>query len=286
MAKIGVFIVILSGWLSGCMTVSTMKENLSKKILWSDEPKGPIKAVVVLLHGLNLKPQKMDDWSKLLTEHGALTIRVSLAGHQGCYEEMRDVTADIWHQQFKEAMIWAQSEASKHNVSLFFVGFSLGALVALEGLSVDSWPIHKMALIAPALSTPWYSETAIKMLSVFGKGFMLPSRSPKEYRANKGTSIAAYQALFELKHSLERNGYKNINVDTLVIIDRADELVSSKDIRDIISSHKLSLWTLNIVDNQFAHQNYGFRHLMVDEDAMGPKLWAKLSGMVLKHLGL
>lgn len=286
MAKIVTFIVILGGWLSGCATVSIMKDNLSEKILWSEEPSGPIKAVVVLLHGLNLKPQKMDDWSKLLASHGAQIIRISLAGHQGSYEEMRDVKASIWHNQFKDAMIMAQQMSDKHRVPIFFVGFSLGALVALEGLATDGWSIEKMVLIAPALSIPWYSESAIKILSAFGKGFMLPSRSPKDYRANKGTSIAAYQALFDLKHSLERHHYKNANTETLVLIDRADELVCSRDIADIISKNRLGLWTLEIVDNQFAQTNYGFRHLMVDEAAMGKKLWSMVSNRVIEHLGL
>lgn len=285
LVRIYLFIVILAGWHSSCITVSTMKD-FPKKIFWSDEPEGPIKAVVILLHGLNLKPQKMDDWSKALTSHGAYTIRTALYGHSGSYEEMRDVTADKWRSQFKEVMEKALSIAKEHHVPISLVGFSLGALVGLEWLSAKDVPLHKMVLIAPALSTPWYSETAIKILSMFGRGFMLPSRSPKDYRANKGTSIAAYQALFELKHSLEKNGYKNINIDTLVLIDRADELVSSQDIQKIITTNRLSRWTLEMVDNQFAHLRFGFRHLMVDEEAMGKKLWSKVVGLVIGHLGL
>lgn len=263
-----------------------MSDNLSKKNIWADEPAGPVKAVVILLHGLNLKPEKMDDWSKLLTDQGALVIRAALFGHQGSFEEMRDVTADKWRNQFKEAMKMAESLAEAQHIPIYFVGFSLGALVALEGLSHNNWPINKMVLIAPALSTPWYSETAINMLSVFGRGFTLPSRSPKDYRANKGTSIAAYQALFELKHELEQNHYKNANVDTLVLIDRADELVCSKDIEEAITQNRLGLWTLEIVDNDYAHKNFGFRHLMVDEDAMGKKLWSKVSKRVVSHFDL
>lgn len=281
LVKLGLFIVILGGWLSSCATVLVMKNNLSQK-LWCDEPQVPVRSVVVMLHGLNLKPKKMDDWSKLLTDHGALVVRASLYGHQGSYEEMRDVTADIWRKQFQEAMAEAKMLADKHGVPLSFIGFSLGALVALEG--IKDWPISKMVLIAPALSTPWYSETAIKMLSIFGRGFMLPSRSPKNYRANRGTSIAAYQALFELKDSLEKNDYQNANKDTLVLIDRADELVSFADIRKAIEKHHLSRWDLQIISNQFAYKNYGFRHLMVDQEAMGKELWSQVSSMVLKHV--
>lgn len=292
-AKGVITLIIVGGYLSGCITVSAMKKKDQDSVqtkMWQEEPKGqPVKAVVLLLHGLNLKPQKMDDWSKALAVHGAEVMRFALYGHTGDHEHMRAVTAEVWRQQFKEAVRAAQSRAKELKVPVYFIGFSLGALVGLEWLANDGEKeagITKMVLIAPALTVPWYSRAAIKMLSIFGRGLMLPSRSPEAYRANKGTSIAAYQALFELKHSLELKKYKNANISTLVLIDREDELVDSRGIRKIINDFRLGAWTLEIVDNRFAYDNYGFRHLMVDEEAIGKGLWADLSHMVLKHLGL
>jgi pimeloyl-ACP methyl ester carboxylesterase len=256
--------------------------------IWHEEPQhGPVKAVVILAHGLNLRPQKMDGWSKILSSHGAQIIRFALYGHTGDLAHMQSVTPDVWRAQFDEVVNIAKIRAEEDGVPIYFIGFSLGALVGLEWLSrqpPDGDGFKKMVLIAPALSVPWYSRFAIKMLSAFGTGFMLPSRSPEDYRANKGTSVAAYQALFQLKEALEQNNYQNANVDTLVIIDRDDELVDSGDIRSTITQHQLSNWTLEMVDNRFAYTTYGFRHLLVDENAMGKELWGDLSRMVLRHL--
>lgn len=292
-ARTAFFCIILTGYLVSCATVSPMKKDdkaIIETKIWHEEPKhGPVKAVVILLHGLNLRPQKMDDWSRVLSAHGAQVIRFALYGHTGDYQHMQKVTADAWRSQFQEAIRIARSRAEEDKVPLYFIGFSLGALVGLEWQSKQEpgqSGFQKMVLIAPALSIPWYSRTAVNLLSIFGRGFMLPSRSPEDYRANKGTSIAAYQALFALKASLERNKYRNANVSTLVLIDREDELVDSRGIRKIIEEFRLSKWILEMVDNRFAYDNYGFRHLMVDEDAVGKELWASLSAMLIRHLDL
>lgn len=289
-AKAAIILLFILCALEGCVTVSAMsndKENSPLK-LWHDAPREKIQAVVVLLHGLNLKPSRMDDWSSLLTSRGAHVIRFALYGHTGDLAHMRDASADMWRRQFKDAMEHAKKIAAENNVPLYFIGFSLGALVALEWLSSqdDKNFFDKMVLIAPAISVPWYSRFAIKTASLFGLSMLLPSRSPESYRANKGTSVAAYLALFALKDSLEAKKYKNANVKTLILIDRNDELVDSRDVSDAINQYKLSNWSLEIVNNRFAYDNYGFRHLMVDQEAVGKELWTTLGQKVLKHFEL
>lgn len=290
LAIIAVGYIILGVFLTACATAKNMtKKDISMPLtkIVDDTPEGPVKAVVILLHGLNLKPSKMDDWVHLLLAGNAEVIRFALHGHSGDYQQMAEVTADMWREQFQRVAAVARGKARERDVPLYFIGFSLGALVALEWLSsVDEQAFERMVLIAPALSIPWYSRAAIHTLSIFGNGFMLPSRSPQNYRANPGTSIAAYKSLFELKDALEEKKYRNANVPTLVLIDRHDELVDSRNIGDVIMMNKLSLWSLELVDNRFAHDNFGFRHLMVDEEAMGKALWSKVRELVIEHLSL
>ncbi len=255
--------------------------------IFIDEPPTAPKAVVLMLHGLNLRPAKMDGWAHALSKRGALVMRVALYGHSADKTHMKIAHPDRWRQQFSELMDMAQQQSLAHQIPIYFVGFSLGALVGLEWLSNHEQAlIKKMVLIAPAIAIPWYSQAAVGFLSVFGTKLTLPSRSPKDYRANSGTSVAAYQALFALKNALEQRQFKNTNKDTIVLIDKYDELVPSSDIKNIINQYRLSLWKLDIVDNRFAHKNYGFRHLMVDENAVGPELWAEIKYKVIKHLEL
>ncbi|MCA9507848.1 MAG: alpha/beta fold hydrolase [Myxococcales bacterium] len=286
---------ITCSYIVSCAMVGLMKTDKDtrflKNSLWIDEPTDQnVQAVVILLHGLNLKPAKMDDWAHLLQNHGALVVRFALFGHSGEKDHMSQVDENIWRQQFHNAMLEAQSQAQHHKVPIYFLGFSLGALVGLEWLAqqekAPSPSISKMVLIAPAIATPWYSKAAVSFMSWFGRTLTMPSRSPKEYRANPGTSVAAYQALFALKNSLEKTQFKNTNIPTLLMIDKHDELVPSKSIKKIINSKRLSKWILDTVDNHFAYDNYGFRHLMVDENAVGKTLWEELEKKVTNHFGL
>lgn len=286
-------VLFLGVYLSSCVSLKPMNESFDHRFshhaLWTDWPAKEPQAVILMLHGLNLKPAKMDGWAQLLSSHGALVMRFALHGHTSDVSEMGQVSADRWREQFKEAVMIAHDEAQKMQVPLYFVGFSLGALVCLEYLATNKTKladIAKMVLLAPAIATPWYSQTAVSLLSVLSKSMTLPSRSPKQYRANKGTSVAAYEALFKLKKSLHDAQFKNANRPTLVLIDQHDELVPSAMVKNLIASHKLGQWQLNIIDNRFAQENYGFRHLMVDEEAVGPALWASLSRQVLEYFKL
>lgn len=283
-------------YLFGCATVGPMNNShdpydprFAHDSIYVDEPTQAPKAVVLMLHGLNLKPARMDGWAQLLSAHGGKVMRFALHGHAGEAKHMAEVKAEHWHEQFNKAIQEAHQHAQKLQVPLYFVGFSLGALVALEWLATQPETklyINKMLLIAPAIATPWYSRAAAGLLSVFSKNLTLPSRSPKQYRANAGTTVAAYDALFKLKKSLEEARFKNANLPTLVLIDKHDELVPSERIKNIIVDHSLGRWELSIVDNRFAQENYGFRHLMVDQESVGPHLWAELSQQVIKYLNL
>jgi esterase/lipase len=287
------FTLICIGIGAGCATVNSMKISEKKPAsyhIWTESPKSsPTKAVVIILHGLNLKPEKMDSWARLMAEHGAYVVRCALSGHAfESIKEMSQVRASAWQQEMKKAGEIAEELAKKEKLPIYFLAFSLGALVGLDYLArlELSGPLfEKMVLIAPALAIPWYSRFAINTLGLFSKTLILPSRSPAPYRAQRGTSIAAYQALFAIKDSLEKAHYRNSNQKTLVLIDKHDELVPMAALKKIIAQERLSQWKLEIVNNRFAFDNYGFRHLMIDEEAIGMDLWTDLSSRVLKHFG-
>ena len=50
-----------------CATVGPMNSLLDRRFvdnsIWTDEPHSTAKAVVLMLHGLNLKPARMDGWA-------------------------------------------------------------------------------------------------------------------------------------------------------------------------------------------------------------------------------
>lgn len=247
-----------------------------------------IKAVAIIVHGLNLKPTRMDDWAKVLADHGAVVIRPSLFGHSGVAQEMLAVQADDWRNDINQAVLKAHVIARKHRVPMIFMGYSLGGLVGLEWMSKQKKEniFSKMVLIAPAIAIPWYSSPALKLVDFFDVNFMVMSPCPEAFKANSGSSVNAYRALFSLKTSLENNKYNNANVDTLVLLDQHDELISVDGIKQIVSEYQLGRWQLELVNNDFGRKNHGFRHLMIDPDSVGEEVWKKISERTLTHFNL
>lgn len=249
----------------------------------------PVKAVALIIHGLNFLPNKMDDWALLLAERGAISVRLSLYGHTGDLALMQGVNQDIWRTQVDMGFRRARDLAEEHGVSLVFLGYSLGGLLGVDWVSRQephNRLFDKMLLLAPAIATPWYSEMARLVLSELDPELIVFTPSPKEVRANHGSSVNAYRALFNLKSSLEATHFKNANIDTLVMVDRFDELTPFDDIKDIIKKFRLGRWKLETVDNTFAKKNFGFRHLIADRQSVGPLGWSKISERALNHFGL
>lgn len=251
-------------------------------------PKVPIKAVAVVLHGLNLKPNRMDDWTHLLATHGALVIRPVLFGHQGNSRDMLDVTDETWRRQFNDHMALAKQLANQHGVPLVFLGYSLGGLLGVEWVSQQEQErvFDKMVLLAPAITVPNYSLTALRVADLLRVNFTVPSPGPSYYKAGFGSSVNAFRALINIKNSLEEKHYRNANIKTLVITDIHDELILFTEIKNIIVTNKLSLWETELVDNSYAYRTHGYRHWIMNQDAVGQELWDKLSLRVLQFYHL
>ena len=279
------FLLIIILLLSSCYIKNGVREKKMNKYEWLTDNKQS-KAIIVLAHGLNIKPDKMDDWAKIFTN--ASVLRIGLTGHYDESENLQNIQAIKWQEDFKEAMKLAQNKAKEKNIPLYFLGFSLGGLLGIDWQenNQNEQNFSKIVLIAPALKIPWYSDSLIKFVSFFSSKISVNSRTPKDYRANDKISLSAYKALSQIKNNLDEKGIINSNVPTLVIMDKNDELIPIKEIKALFTDYRLNNWILEIVDNQFAYDNYGFRHLLVDENSVGKEVWNSITAKVLRHFSL
>lgn len=276
----------------GCVSAAPAPIRDSKNILLNMAVTYPdknqsVKAVVVIVHGLNFKPERMDDWSGLLTSHGAISMRFSLYGHDKDIQLMREVNSQIWRRQFDMGMEQAHKLSKRHGVPMVFIGYSLGGLIGIDWVTrqrTSDNVFSKMVLLAPAIATPWYSDAAIVLLPHLDQTMIIPGPNPKESRAHYGSSVNAYRALFDLKASVFDASFKNANIDTLLIIDRNDELIPFNEIRNIVNCYHLSRWQIVLIDNKYAKANSGFRHMIADKLSVGDKVWNKISSQVIEHL--
>ncbi len=124
------------------------------------------KGVALVVHGLNLKPERMDDIIICLNKIGIDVLNVSLRGHGSNYranknipeaearlDSFRTVDYKLWLQEVRNGYDIAKKRARRKNVPLYFAGYSLGGLLGCDlFLSNPENSFDGMILFAPALS--------------------------------------------------------------------------------------------------------------------------------------
>ncbi|MBW7947548.1 MAG: alpha/beta hydrolase, partial [Sphingomonadaceae bacterium] len=118
-------------------------------------PNGAMKGVVVVAHGLNHRPDKMDDIVNPLRAQGYAVLRAVLSGHEGDMEKFKKASREQWRNDLLGAYCAARALADQGKVPLHFVGYSIGALINSD--LVESEPdlgvrYDRMVYLAPAVS--------------------------------------------------------------------------------------------------------------------------------------
>jgi esterase/lipase len=259
---------------------------------WETSDKNP-KGVIVVAHGLNVKPSKMGTPEiegtlvKFLLDSGYNVYRVTLTGHSGSIENMQNTTESDWlsdaYIQYCEAKIF--SERAK--VPLYLLGFSLGALVfehLMNELTATPVQFEKIILFSPAIAIKTMAK-AVLMLQPFTKdSSIINSISPEEYRAQRGTSIGAYKIVFNMEEALcDASFFKN-NIDTIIFIDKNDELVSIRKLRNRINQYKLTNWNILEISNNGAAIKPQYHHLLIDNRCVSASTWQYITNSIIDFL--
>lgn len=256
-----------------------------------------IRGVALVIHGLNLRPDKMQAIISGLTHSGIEVLRLSLRGHGDNYTHQDGITEDqarletfksvsfpLWMNEAFLAYTEAQKRSAAIKVPLCFVGFSVGGLIGLDlFLSQDDVHFDRMVLFAPAIKLHSFHYLA-RLLSPFSR-LVIPSLSPDSYLSNKkGTPIAAYNALFEGLQQFENLVSRKINVPSLIFIDENDEFIPLRALKDLIQEQELSRWELHIVEKEAAARQNSFHHHIIDAPSTGPTVWKNIMQSTLNFL--
>jgi alpha-beta hydrolase superfamily lysophospholipase len=244
-------------------------------------------AICMLIHGLNLKPSKMDWICKQLLNQGAIVINVELWGHgnnpinsidsfivEKKMDQFKNVTWEKWMQDTKPALDYIDLINKNKNLPEYLFGFSLGGLVGASIENEFDYSFDKYFLFAPALEIKFLPRILIRLFGLFPK-MVIESRAPEIYRDNSGTPIAAYKALF---NGIKRFKKENQNLDNCyIIIDKKDELVSSKKLKKLANSNNFKI---NIIERKNTDCKYcNYKHLIIDDNSLGSK-----SDLVVKQI--
>ena len=223
---------------------------------------------------------------KLLLDNGYHVYRVTLKGHCGPIEDMQNVTLDEWKNQAYLHYCAAKSLADDEGLPLYFLGFSLGALIyeyLITAKTAEPVQFEKAILFSPAIALRPYTKL-ILWVPPYGNKSIVKSASPKEYHSHIGTSMAAYKALFSLQKSFHYSTIGNCNVDTIIFIDKKDELISFRLLRKIIKKNHLTNWEIHEVSNKGTVVKPIFHHLLIDSKCVSPQTWQYISQTIISFL--
>jgi esterase/lipase len=255
-----------------------------------------IDGIALVIHGLNLKPDKMEPIIALLTHSCIDVLNLSLRGHGKNYvqtaivdgseariETFKTVSYNLWIKETYLAYGLAEKRSREKQVPLFLVGFSLGGLMGTTLFT--SYPdvyFNRMVLLAPAIYIHKIYYLA-KLLSPFSR-LVIPSFLMGSYCSNWGTPMAAYNALFEGIEHFNKNMAQKLNVPTAIFIDKQDELVSYRRLQRIIKNRGLHHWKLHPVKRYIKGAKEKMHHLIIDESSIGKEAWNEMRGNIIHHL--
>jgi pimeloyl-ACP methyl ester carboxylesterase len=276
--------------------IKEQSENHSTRWFYSDTGREP-KGVALVIHGLNLRPDRMQPIISKLTEAGIDVLALSLRGHGDNYdhgngntedqarlEAFKNVSYQLWTNEAYLAYLQLKERGKKKGVPKFLAAFSLGGLIGLDLLaSNEDVRFDKLVLFAPAirLHATIYLE---RVLSPFPR-LVIPSMAPKAYLANeKGTPIAAYNALFAGLDQFNQNAGQKLNAPTLVFIDRRDEFIPLRKLEKLVEDKSWNQWQFYIVAKDKSAGDETFYHHIIDAYSTGNAVWQDMMKAAVNHL--
>ena len=254
-----------------------------------------LNGVALVIHGLNGRPQKMEAIIAELTAAGIDCLNLSLSGHGENYsrldstdsvearlETFKSVSYGLWRAEIYHAYQQVKVKGNRNSTCVFLVGFSMGGLLGVDLFTSNPYvKFDKMVLFAPALKMH-NRNYLLKTISPFS-GLVVPSFAPDAYLANRGTPVAAYNALFEAVEHFEKNLNPQINVPTIIFIDKQDELVSASGLKAMIQKQKLDQWKLHLVEKDRKATEIEMHHLIIDEASVGKQTWKEIVDTTITH---
>jgi len=249
---------------------------------------GEPRAVAVLVHGLNLRPEQMAPLAMALQQMQIAVVLVTLTGHGENYQPQAGLTAEQarlasyrtvthaqWQQDLRAGYAQAATWAAPQQLPCCLVAFSLGGLLGCELFATDpTVTFDRMALFAPALALHLYTQ--LPRLFKPWPGFLIRSFAPVTYRANPATPVAAYLALGTALRNVQRNWHARLNVPTRIFIARGDELVSARGLAHLIKAAHCTNWQLDYVQKQGSGVEQRYQHLIINPQSVGGGEWQRM----------
>ncbi|MFP4068005.1 MAG: alpha/beta hydrolase [Spirochaetaceae bacterium] len=248
------------------------------------EPTIPPRAVVLVVHGLNLHPDRMTPVCALLQSLGVRVVRMALAGHRGDYGALEEVTRESWLEDYRAAARFlgeaARVDRSAGELPLGFLGQSLGALTFCDFVLTEALYAGYAARVAdralflsPAVALR-RSAQLLRPLTALTRRLPIPSASSPEDRLYPRLPAATYRALYaSYREVRSRLSGDSVPIPSTVVMHPRDELISRRGIERLIAEERLSKSRLVLLEQDATAR--GTNHLAVCRHTMGDANWRR-----------
>lgn len=243
---------------------------------WFAASTTPAEGVAIVAHGMNNRPEVMDDLVRTLTSRGLDVLRAGFSGHCGDRQEFLDLTTERLKQDALSFYGEASNRAAELKKPLYLVAYSFSATV--YELLRDRTSFDRRIFFAPALATHWWYPVA-RLLGFLPSWFPMPSVVPPEYRANAATGSASIRVIAEFLTEWESSSRAVPSAPeppTLVFIHPGDELVSRSGVERMVADRGLKTWSVVPVENSGATHPRPQAHRIIDEVSVGKTQWIAL----------
>lgn len=253
------------------------------------DPERERRAVVVVAHGLNVRATAMRELYEPLRRRGATIVLIRLRGHAHDAaataterDEWLHVSSSDWIDDWRDGARTGAELAG--GVPLVFLGFSLGTLVHLAGMSrglAEGPAFDRQVLIAPPICV--HPTTRLPLvLRPFGPRFLVRSFTPRAIRSQDATSMAAYHAIFELQREVEHaTAPARLKLPTVVLMDPRDELVSYRGLLRWIERNGLhDVWEVRAIRKDRSSARSVLHHDAIDARGLGATAIASVNRMI------
>lgn len=274
--------VTLSLFTAGCLHAGV--EPLSaegESSRWITTSQSAARGVVLLIHGLNMRPSAMDEIGNHLVRAGFHSYRLALRGH--AHDEEGTFPAQSWCDDIIAA--YSLARTTYPTLPLHIVAYSASGLIVTDVLARNpEIRPTSMALLAPALSLRTYVQIA-SVLSLFPPvSWRVRNVAPLEYRRFATTPLFWYRNVMDIYDDTRSVPHPEAlrDIPTRVFVSPDDELVSDSGIVEWIGEHGLhSSWEVVETTPQPAHDGL-FDHLIIDEASLGEVAWHRMLHSILE----
>lgn len=246
---------------------------------WVSARELPVRGVVVVSHGLNLLPSQMSSLSHFFSSVGYDVLQPAFRGHCGSEQEYLSVTSTQWEEDARRIHHSASLRAIELGVPLYLVAYSFSSLL-FEALE-EELPFKRKIYFAPALAMHLWYPLVIFIANLF-PDFTFKSMNLENYAANPRSSFRSVLALDDFYKKWSASKKSNDHASGLIWVDPQDELVSIDGLKDFVGSKRG--WKLQEIENQGSVLERKFHHLIINEEAVGKKLWEKILNESLQFL--